>query len=196
MTFSRSLDRGVGMYVAALEPVYREVALRYSRAHHTEKNWMPFVHEEKLYISRNVCPHSVLHCDAESGVCRLAYETRLEGCLKSLRGGSQFIRVDNSLIGIAHTTRIPISRAELSARNMTHYCPVYKHYVVRADSTPPFALRRISSPFLLPAMFQTDADVIQFISGLAFDGQYAVLTYGLGDCAALQLTVPIDVLTL
>ena len=197
MTFSRSVpwNKGVQMYVAALDPTYREVALKYRKAHRSEKNWVPIVYEGKLYLSYGLCPHTVLRCDAESGDCQLAYQTQLQGCVQGLRGGSPFVGLKNSLIAIAHTTRI-MPPPELRVRNMTHNAPLYEHYVVHANSTPPFALHRISSPFLLPALFHTDADVIQFASGLVVDEATAILAYGLGDCAALQLIVPTDVLTM
>ena len=61
MVFSR---KGSGfasrMYLAALEPSYREVLLNYSLMRGQEKNWAPFVYNDTLHLSYSICPHQVL----------------------------------------------------------------------------------------------------------------------------------------
>jgi hypothetical protein len=99
------------MYVAELEPQYRERRLVYAESGKVEKNWVPFVAHGQLYMSYSVCPHVVLHCVADlarpdGGHCSRAYSTEHSACgdaeLRGLRGGSPAVRVGAQLVGIAH----------------------------------------------------------------------------------------------
>ena len=76
MVFARKgkIFKRVRVYLAALEPAYREVYLNYSGAEYTEKNWMPWEYEGQLYLSYSLCPHRVLRCNATDGRCTLALD--------------------------------------------------------------------------------------------------------------------------
>ena len=100
---------------------YREVRVRGVgvKLAKTEKSWMPFVWNSTLYASQWLCPHRVLRCDPESGVCQSAYMSTAVGCNKNLRGGSALVHLGSSLVGVAHessiSTAAPAS-SETSAR--------------------------------------------------------------------------------
>ena len=99
------------MFLAELEPHYREAPLKYEGSRAVEKNWAPFVAHGQLYMSYSICPHVVLRCESDlsrpdGGRCVKAYSTEHADCrgpeLKGVRGGSPLLRVGAQLVGVAH----------------------------------------------------------------------------------------------
>jgi hypothetical protein len=123
-----------------------------------------------------------------TGECTLAYWSKEVNCPTDLRGGSQLVQTNGALLGVAHRTRYFMG-SERAIRNITTE-HLYEHHFVRMDARPPFALRNVSPPFVFPRLFGTDAEWVQFGAGLAVEGGHAILTYGLGDCSALQVRLP------
>jgi hypothetical protein len=111
------------------------------------------------------------------------------GCRKDLRGGSQLMQFGGALMGVAHRTRYFMG-SERAARNISSE-HLYEHHFLKLQDRPPFALLNVSEPFVFPRLFKTDADWVQFGAGFALVGAHAIITYGLGDCAALQVRVPV-----
>jgi hypothetical protein len=194
MIFTRKVKpkkRGFGsrLFLAALEPTYREVLLNYSGSRFIEKNWMPWVHEGQLYISYSLCPHRVLRCDDRDGRCVLVATTRIPSCDKRLRGSSQWVAVDGgSLVGVAHVTRT-MGGSERATRNVSIDLR-YEHVFVQAAAEPPFELRFVSPAFTFPRLYGTDVDYVQFCAGLAVNGRWAELSLGVGDCGAISVSMP------
>ena len=179
----------VRMYLAALEPVYREVHLNYSNAYNTEKNWMPWEYEGQLHVSYTLCPHKVLRCNATDGQCALAHETKLDSCSRDLRGSSQWVAVGNdAMVGVAHVTR-HMGGSERHRQNLSIDLR-YEHAFLQASATPPFELRYFSAPFMFPRLYNTDVDFVQFCAGLAIGDNTSELTYGIGDCGAFSVSMP------
>lgn len=97
------------MFVAQLEPEYKEVPLVYNESRRVEKNWAPFVVERELYMIYSLCPLVILLCDSQlslpsAGHCTRAFESRHEACehLKGVRGGSPLLRKHGQFLGVAH----------------------------------------------------------------------------------------------
>lgn len=122
-------------WLIRFDPPYREVELKYKHMRNSEGNWLPFVWNEKMYVSYSICPHQVLKIHVETGQCDKVYETSLAGCDRSLRGGSSGVQVKDSTmwLGMAHTRR-----------GMT-----YSHYFFMRKSAPPFSIVNISNAFAL-----------------------------------------------
>ena len=49
------------VWLARLEPPYREVKLTYAQRRSSEGNWLPFVHDGQLFVSYSLCPHRVCY---------------------------------------------------------------------------------------------------------------------------------------
>ena len=210
------------IWLASLEPRYREVELRYNGASAIEANWTPFtidglLHGEtgggpvtsrrnRLFLSYISCPHRVLECDPHTGECVVAHEVSAQhGCPAyqaepginrapmAAHGGSQ--------LQLVHGTRAWGDVAVLLAiHHFKLYSPWagqawwYLHAFAAYDRHPPFALLNFSRPFVLPGAFRMPfRDRIQFAAGLAVVGQHELLvSYGVGDCTSMVLRLPLQ----
>ena len=169
---------------------YKEVAVHGKRMGKMEKSWMPFTWNGSLYAYHTLCPPRVLRCDPDTGSCADVHHTARAppGCDGGLRGGSAFVRAHGALLGVAHRTHYMKS----SMRRVTSIGAslFYQHHLIRVQGEPPFMLLNVSAPFIFPRLFQTSADWIQFCVGLALDSERAEISYGVGDCAAMAVTMP------
>jgi len=86
MLFSRkNLNYYKKVWLARLEPTYREVLLNFSRSGAHENNWVPIPHGDELYALYTICDHRrrgdgtgeslVLRCDPRSGHCKRAFSS-------------------------------------------------------------------------------------------------------------------------
>ena len=191
------------MWLAQLEPTYREVMLNFSEQRRIEMNWSPFVVNDTLYFSYTLCPHTVLRCDPHSGACTRAYESAPDGGCPGYQGADGKSRTPSAMHGgsqLVHARGIDGSDKLLGAAHFKLYKPVrglgmpwwYLTVFYTYDGSPPFGLRGVSRPFLLPTPFgNAYQDRVQFAAGLALvDGSRYVLTYGAGDCAAMAVSLP------
>ena len=172
---------GVRMWIRSLGSGH-EVMLRWPQmTRGYQKNWLPFVVDDVLYVSYSLCPHIVLRCDEQSGACTEVYRSRLPGCYAKLRGGAAPVGVGHGLmLGVAHTT----ANFTTSMRGGRLFA-VYSHHLYLQQATPPFELVHVSPPFRFASEFGSRLDNLQFCSGLAVDAQgRGVLSYGVGDCVA------------
>ena len=123
------------VWFARLEQPYREVKLTYDQQASSEGNWLPFVHDGKLFVSYSLCPHRVLAVDPLSGVCVQAYETRAPGCSPGERGSAS---------GVYHAT----SGSVVGLGHLRSYA--YHHFFFARESQPPFR------PFRIPLGYPQD----------------------------------------
>ena len=101
-------------------------------------------------------------------------------------------------LGIGHFHRPNDRKANIYARFGHHYTHCFftiqrKKVDDEEDSTTAFRLTSLSPEFVLPAAttFESDAEIIQFLSGLELDsnGQTIVIAYGINDCEAAIVRV-------
>ena len=95
---------------------------------------------------------------------------------------------NNELLGIGHFHRPPGRDKNDYARFGHHYT----HAFFTIPTEPPYYLKRLSAEFVLPSKstaFPTDADSIQFASGLEVDGHNVILAYGINDCEGAAVIV-------
>merc|ERR1719203_2039918 len=136
------------MILAALEPVYSEVHLRYGTGR--ERNWVPLVDAtNRLFFSYELCPfHTVIECNPKSGFCWKEYHTQSRACPLGLhlRGGSQPVQLSTFLLSVGHFYETPDA-----AKNITRAQRIidrhYKHVFYLTQSAPPFRLLRVSTQF-------------------------------------------------
>jgi len=179
------------VWVAVLQPKYREVQLRWPGMRKgMQKNWLPFVVGGKLHVSYSLCPHVVLRCELDGGVCRKVYETALANCNPSMRGGAPPVSMGGGImLGVAHTTR----NFTTSMKGGRLYA-FYEHFLYLQSAKRPFDLLAISPAFRFAPEFGNRLDNLQFCSGLRLEpgGRTFTLSYGVGDCIGRVVSVKLD----
>jgi len=181
------------IWLVKLEPRYSEVRLTYDAMRPSERNWIPLVvNGSKLFVIYSLCPCIILQCNPKTGRCTKVYETYHKyTCKNDLRGGSTLAMVDGKLLGVAHRT-LKVVRTELTTGfPLERY---YEHYWFTMKPSPPYNIRGVSRLFRFPPYFNNQLDAVQFCSGLriaADDPRYLVMEYGVADCQALTVRVPV-----
>lgn len=155
---------------------HKKWRLKYKNTKSIEKNWSPFVYDNELYLSYNLSPHIVLHCDIETGKCTEVHNST-SALPNNIRGSSQSIPWKGKYIGVAHITKENILKRE------------YVHYFYLMESTPPFAITKSSTPFRFPKYFHDWRDQIQFCCGIYLEDHYFHISYGVADCLSFILKV-------
>jgi hypothetical protein len=106
-----------------------------------EKNWTPFVKNNKLYFIYSYKPLKILQCPTKKGVCEFISSIENSDQIGSLRGGTQLVKFRDSdyFVGIARTT---IS---------CHKCQRFyrPHLVVLSTTSGKFHLTYVSEPLML-----------------------------------------------
>ena len=102
------------------------------------------------------------------------------------------VRFGQYLIGIAHWHRNDKFLPTSSVRRL------YFHRFYYTMAVPPFDVLGVSDDFRFPASFGNATDLaqldrVQFAVGLSLtaDGRYMLATYGVGDCQARAIEIPI-----
>jgi predicted GH43/DUF377 family glycosyl hydrolase len=109
-----------------------------------EKNWTPWVKENKLYISYTLAPkHRVYELNPVSG--QLSFVSETEGAYKkSISGGTNAIVYRDVMLGIAHV-RETVKWSGLVLPNMVNSKYLMMFY--EFEQTMPFKMRRVSRSF-------------------------------------------------
>ena len=140
-----------------------------------EKNWMPFEHNEALYIVYSINPHTILQVDVDTGFCTQVYETtdsNLQFAPKIGNGAPaqliQFRGQQPMYLGAAHTSETSFFRQ------------IRKPFFYLFSASPPFEIIQVGKPFDLI----NKEILIEFPSGLIVDNdtQTAILSFGVNDC--------------
>lgn len=151
-----------------------------------QKNWVPFVSEDKLLLAYQLCPHEILEPDPSSGNCRPVYETDTPTIWQwgQLRGGTPAVMVDGEYLAFFHSS-----------------CGVYSegqallHYVMGAytfNPKPPFAITKMSSCPIRAKEFYgktTQNKKVIFPGGFVIAGPHIHLAYGRNDCEIWIITL-------
>lgn len=138
----------------------------------TEKNWAPFVHNDKLLVMYSNQPTIILECDVESGLCKVVEHGMNSLDFSSYRGGSQIIPINDMYLYIIH---------QVGVINNRRY---YYHRFVQMGKD--LRIKRISPMFTF-----SDTPTIEFCSGICYDGNKLILTYGVEDCKCYIGTIDV-----
>ena len=105
----------------------------------TEKNWVPFVHDDKLFFLYETNPWTVLEYH-EDGHCTIftKKELLIPGETPKLSGGSPAIKCNGEYVGFFHI-RSGITRSYISWNRYVYFVGAYAF-----DSKPPFLLKRMT----------------------------------------------------
>ncbi len=92
----------LGRYSSNCERVESVIALDYDGMYIEEKNWMPLVHNDELYLLYLSQPTIVLQPDLETGQCTVVSDKVARADLSSYRGSTPFIPFNGRLLAIVH----------------------------------------------------------------------------------------------
>jgi hypothetical protein len=152
-----------------------------------EKNWAPFVYQDRLLLNYSIVPHVVYEVENLIGdtiKCTLLSisDTKRDSIklpdgntpsIEDLRCGTQCIPFKGSYLGVGHF------------RSYEEYYSILYSF----SSAPPFKLRSIGTPFKLGKH-----NKIEYISGIRYkEGDEKVyLTYGVDDCYGMEVGVSVE----
>ncbi|MCI5051819.1 MAG: hypothetical protein MRY21_01620 [Simkaniaceae bacterium] len=161
--------------------VEKPIKLRHPQRYYTqkwEKNWVPFVKNDRLFFSYSIVPHEVLSYEEN---CRPVYLTGEKQRWKwgAFRGGSPAIEVKEGYLSFFHTSeafRSPVSRR----KEMMHYYMGAAIY----SKEPPFVVTHISPyPLMAKNLYAPTGywKRVIYPGGFVEKGRYIYLVYGKDD---------------
>lgn len=161
-----------------------------------EKNWIPFLFEDRLHLVYQVEPHVVLEVDA-NGRCRRAHESRRDLGWKwgALSGGTPAVRIET---GTGDEEYLTFFHSFLSADPASYRAP--RRYFAGAyafRARPPFEITRATcEPLTWEGL--GEARPIPFLhrvvfpSGLVREGDRLLLVYGEHDAFSFAVELSLD----
>jgi predicted GH43/DUF377 family glycosyl hydrolase len=178
------------MYVAELnekngklQSKQRATLLKYDDMIATEKNWIPFISADKVYLIYSSQPHLILEPNLETGVCKKIASTTTSNFWKwgEIRGGTPALQIEEGLFTFFHSSQ------DLPAPTLFG-SQVGRNYVMGAylfENSAPFAIKKMT-PFPLGSvedyLFANRRKVI-FPSGMAIEGNLIYVVWGKNDKA-------------
>jgi predicted GH43/DUF377 family glycosyl hydrolase len=142
-----------------------------------QKNWSPFIWQDKLLFSYRLAPHIVLETDLAQGSCHSFSGTTTPNYWKwgQLRGGTPAQFVDGQYLAFFHSSSTIYSTSSKQSPAL--------HYLMGAytfSATPPFEITQISScPIQADDFYQSNR--IIYPGGYVVDGPYIHVAYGKRD---------------
>ncbi|GBF90507.1 hypothetical protein Rsub_03503 [Raphidocelis subcapitata] len=203
-TLAKPLELRAGAFAA---PIYKDhpqgVPIK-------EKNWMPFVHDDKLHVTYSVVPHRVFQMNS-TGYAVRQYVTGADAALapfagEDVHGGPPVVRVARAgeapyYLGVLHFFK---TFGEGASK-----VKAYHHYFYKTEAAPPFRICAVSKEIPLvtrkkeapPAAGAAGGDAwthqriwkdtsqTAYASGLFVDGERVLLSYGSSDIDARMLSL-------
>jgi predicted GH43/DUF377 family glycosyl hydrolase len=156
-----------------------------------QKNWMPFVHDGKIFFISDVCPHRIYEYDEENKISNLIYETSYKNSwfnTHQLRGNTNCLRVsDDYYLTIFHTAQ----KIEI--------CSFYDNGAYLFEAKPPFKPVMFSNRSIMPAEFAMEKHFRKmgeiecvFPISLHQEGNQILISYGDNDSAVRVFTTNLD----
>lgn len=136
-----------------------------------QKNWNPFWNGEKLLFISRIQPHTIVDVNTETGVATRLHSTSCELFSEfkdvKIHGGTCPIQLDeDTFLAVCHL------------KYMKSMLLTYRSLFYTFESKPPYAIRRISLPFVLESSYP---DRIQMVFGLLDLNDSVVMTAGIMD---------------
>ncbi|RDJ35493.1 MAG: hypothetical protein DWQ19_11800 [Crenarchaeota archaeon] len=160
-----------------------------------QKNWMPFRHEDKIYLISSVCPHAIFEMKVLSNinaVCQKRWETSWHNpwfYKEFLRGNTNAVQLDDgNYLGTFHTA----VRLGPSMHYYDNGCYVF-------EGNPPFNVIKCSNRTYLKAEDAVEPHVrkrnlitVCFPVGMVRDEEKLLISYGDNDSAVKILTTTVE----
>jgi predicted GH43/DUF377 family glycosyl hydrolase len=150
-----------------------------------QKNWNPFVSDNKLLFVSSIAPHRIVAVNLDSGKATLVHDNatgvfcELE-TENDLRGGAGYVKCADRYVGVCRS-----ALKQESALNTNEYkCVAYAF-----EASPPFAVTGRSEPFTL-GQFDGHRTPIQMATGLAQLNDDLLIAFGEDDCDLKIARVP------
>lgn len=135
-----------------------------------QKNWIPFLSNNELFLVYSVNPHTVLKCDVDTGECNVFSKTYNKNLPNNIRGGSQARLYNGAYYALTHKRK----------------GDQYSTQIYRFNSKYPFNVTGITDDFTFNDVEYKDKLHIQFVSGFDIINEdnkdIAYITYGEQDC--------------
>lgn len=130
-----------------------------------EKNWIPFIHNNKVLFVYSIEPHIILTWDEKTGRCKEVCRSSNSRVPDSLRGSSQARIVGDRYWAFVHK-KVKLYR--------------YDTYMYAFETTYPFRIKEVTRPFVIEPKSKWNRDV-QFVSGFDVVNDECIITYGRQD---------------
>ena len=150
-----------------------------------EKNWVPFIYENKMLLAYSLSPHRIFEPSLESGACTTNNSTTSLNCWNwgELRGGTPAVKDGDEYVGFFHSST-NLATAQSQGKVMAHY--VMGAYTFSAK--PPFDITRMSQQPIVAETFYHEPYYttwkplrVVFPVGLLNEKGYFWVTYGRQD---------------
>lgn len=150
-----------------------------------EKNWIPFVNDERLYLSYAINPHRILVPKDGFNSCDTLTSTEKKISWKwgELRGGTPAFPVGNEYLALFHSSK-DMSSVQSKGKRMPHY--FMGAYTFSAEY--PFHITKISREPLIKNDFYKEPispywspKLVVFPCGYIIDDEYIWVSYGRAD---------------
>jgi predicted GH43/DUF377 family glycosyl hydrolase len=156
-----------------------------------QKNWMPFICEDKIYFISDVHPHRIYEFDENTKNCFLAYETNYKhGWFNrhQLRGNTNCIKInDDYFMTIFHSVQ------------KIGDCSYYDNGAYLFTAKPPFKIVKFGNKTIMPAEvanekhFRKSGEIAcVFPMSMYKESEQLVITYGDNDSAVKLLKTNLE----
>lgn len=167
-------DRNSGNFVDT-----NEFRISHEHMHGRQKNWMPFMYNNSIYLISSVCPHEVYHLN-EKFECHKAYTTQWNSpweIKEHHRGNTNAVLMgDGNYLCTFHTS---------SFHHGKHY---YDNGSYIFSGNPPFNVLKCSNRTYLPAEaacekhFRKENEIVcNFPVGMMLENNKVIISYGDND---------------
>lgn len=223
LTYTDSIDEGLGMLrkspklnmclvklsvhsdntITASPPLILEHTIRHKNTRRIfEKNWVPFIYQDKLFLGYTIVPHEILDINLNNGKCSPVYSSGSPTLWKwgELRGGTQALFDEENYISFFHSSIETTSRYSSDKARKHYYMGAYIF-----SSKPPFEIKYITPHPLISSLFYAPSQShlrCVFPCGIVIDGNNIYISYGKDDSEVwiahidkkmlLQLMIPIE----
>lgn len=121
-----------------------------------QKNWCPFVHDNKVLCIYSYEPFIILEINPETGTCSEYMHKEQPLFLKDFRGSTSPVRIGDTYYQLIHVVYFKDTRK-------------YVHRMIQYDLS--FTIQKISDPFFFDEM------TIEYSLGLGYDGKHTYIHY-------------------
>lgn len=144
------------------------------------KNWMPFLHDNEIFLISNVSNHKIYHLDIKNKNCKLQYENNWFcpwPIKEDLRGNTNAVKLDNgNYLSTFHTAVWEGKRCH------------YDNGIYLFEGKPPFKVLKCSNKTYLPAedaiephFRKANSILCPFPVGMVVKKDKVIISYGDND---------------
>lgn len=152
-----------------------------------EKNWTPFIYQNKLHLVYTIQPHTILEVNPENGECReIAKQTHpLSWEYGELRGGTPAVLIEQQFVSIFHSSKRGIPSSWSKKNGHVFYIGAYAF-----KNDPSFKITGITShPIGSKDYYENNPKKVVYPGGLLMEGSQIHCVWGKDDEQLLVTTL-------